>query len=106
DALPISRLANGRQARMEETEALARAPYIVVAEMTGSAAGGFVRAAASIGRDTIEELFAARIESTTEIAFDAKARAVRARRQRRFGAVRLEDGPAQIEDLDAAAKML
>ena len=100
------RLANGRQARLDETDSLARAPFLVVAEMTGAAASGFIRAACPIDRTTIEEIFAARIESTIDLAFDPAARAVRARRQRRLGALRLEDAPAAIDDPEAAAAML
>ena len=100
------RLANGRQARIDETERLAREKFLVVTDMTGAAASAYIRAAIAIGRDDIEDIFSAHIETITELAFDATARAVRARRQRRLGALRLEDGPAAIDDLPAAAPLL
>lgn len=100
------RLANGRQARLDETDSLAREKFLVVTEMTGAAASAFIRAACPIDRATIEEIFASHIETATDLAFDPTARAVRARRQRRLGALRLEDGPAAIDDPDAAAIML
>ena len=100
------RLANGRQARLDETESLAREKFLVVTEMTGAAAGATIRAACPIARETVEELFAAHIQAVTDLAFDPAARAVRARRQRRLGALRLEDGPAAIEDTEAAAPLL
>ncbi|WP_417582033.1 ATP-dependent helicase HrpB [Pelagibacterium sp.] len=100
------RLANGRQARIEETERLAREKFLVVTDMTGAAASAYIRAAIAIDREEIEDIFSAHITTATELAFDTAARAVRARRQRRLGALRLEDGPAAIDDPAAAAPML
>ncbi len=100
------RLANGRQARMEETESLAQAPFIVVADMTGAAANGFIRTAIALEAETLEDIFAQRIGTATEITFDARARAVRARRVRRLDALKLEQGAAAITDHDQAARLL
>lgn len=100
------RLANGRQARMEETEALAGERFIVVAEMTGSAASGVIRAAARLDEAVLEAVFAGHIESETVLGFDASARAVRARRQRRLGALRLADSPAAVTPGADVARML
>ena len=100
------RLANGRGAMLEETDALAAAPYLVVADLGGTAASGRVRAAASIDRATIEELFAGHIETRTEIAFDRASRSVRARRLRRLGALRLGDDAVPVEDPENAARVL
>jgi ATP-dependent helicase HrpB len=100
------RLANGRAAQMAETDALAAAPYLVVTDITGSAANGRIRAAAVIERATIEELFGADIVAETSLAFDPAARAVRARRVRRLGALRLDDDPAPIDVPQQAAALL
>ena len=100
------RLANGRQARIDETERLAREKFLVITEMTGAAASAHIRAAIAIDRNDIEDIFSSHIQTATELAFDPTARAVRARRQRRLGALRLEDGPAAIDDPAAAAPML
>ncbi|WP_425033532.1 ATP-dependent helicase HrpB [Pelagibacterium sp.] len=100
------RLANGRQARIDDTERLAREKFLVVTDMTGAAASAHIRAAIAIDRDDIEDIFSSHIETATELAFEVTARAVRARRQRRLGALRLEDGPAAIDDPAAAAPML
>ncbi|WWT32332.1 ATP-dependent helicase HrpB [Pelagibacterium nitratireducens] len=100
------RLANGRQARIDETERLAREKFLVITEMTGAAASAHIRAAIAIDRNDIEDIFTSHIQTATELAFDPTARAVRARRQRRLGALRLEDGSAAIDDPAAAAPML
>jgi len=100
------RLANGRGGRVEETDALAGAPFLVVAELTGSAAQAQIRLAAPIAREEIETLFANRIESGETLAFDPQAGAVRARRQKRLGALLLEDAPTPVTDREQAARLL
>ena len=57
-------LANGRGAAVEQTSSLARAPYIAVGELTGTAASGRILLAAPITQDEIEHHFADQIEST------------------------------------------
>ena len=100
------RLANGRGAALEETDALAAAPYLIVTDITGTAASGRIRAAATIDRQTIEELFAGRIGAETTLAFDRSSRSVRARRVRQLGALRLSDDPVAVDDLGQAAQLL
>ena len=100
------RLANGRGASLDETDALARAPFLVVADLTGSAANGRIRAAAVIDRVEIEELFAEAIVEETTLSFDRVGKAVRARRVRRLGEIKLADAPVAIPDQEAAAKIL
>jgi ATP-dependent helicase HrpB len=97
------RLGNGRGASLPETDALAREAYLVVTDITGSAANGTIRAAATIDRATIEELFASQIEDEETLTFDAVAKAVRARKVRRYGALLLGDAPAKVTDIDRAA---
>ncbi|MEO7223068.1 MAG: ATP-dependent helicase HrpB [Devosia sp.] len=100
------RLANGRGASLEETDGLASSPFLVVTEVTGSAAVGKIRAAAAITREDIEELFASQITAETALDYDAAAKAVRARRRRSLGALTLADGTAPVDNLDAAARLL
>ena len=69
-------LANGRGAAVEQTSALARAPYIAVAELTGTAAQGRILLAAPITQAEIEQHFADQIESADEISFDRGAMAL------------------------------
>ncbi|HEY4201644.1 MAG TPA: ATP-dependent helicase HrpB [Devosiaceae bacterium] len=100
------RLANGRGASLEPGDGLAGSAYLVVADVTGTAADGKIRAAAAIDRDTIEALFAHRIVSESVLAFDRSTRQVRARRLRRLDALRLGEAPAPVEDKEAAARLL
>ncbi|HEY9011751.1 MAG TPA: ATP-dependent helicase HrpB [Devosia sp.] len=99
------RLANGRAASVDETDALAKVDFLVVSDLTGSAANGRIRAAAEIDRATIEELFADRIEDQETLTFDATAKAVRARKVRRLGSLLLGDAPAKVADPGAATKV-
>jgi len=100
------RLANGRQAQLEETHPLAGAALLVVAEITGSATQGRIRSAAALDPTDLEDLFAHHIRSETRLAFDAATGSVRARRQRRLDALRLADDTAPVTDLEAAAALL
>ena len=67
---------------LEQTAALARLPYIAVAELTGTAASGRILLAAPITQDEIEQRFADQIENVEEVTFDRGAMALRARRRR------------------------
>ncbi len=100
------RLANGRAAALDEADALARSPYLVVTDVTGAAATGRIRAAAALSRDHIEHLFAAHIRTDTVLNWDAGASAVRARRRRSYEALLLADDPVPPPDPEAAALLL
>ncbi|MBU1306768.1 MAG: ATP-dependent helicase HrpB, partial [Alphaproteobacteria bacterium] len=100
------RLANGRQAMLEPTDALASQPFLVVTDVTGTAAAGRIRAAAALDRDDLETLFAPRITSGTSLSFDAASGSIRARRTRQLDALRLADEPAPIDDPETAAQLL
>jgi len=89
-------LANGRGAAVEQTSALARAPYIAVAELTGTAAQGRILLAAPITPAEIERYFADQLESTDEISFDRGALALRARRRKTLHAITLSESPLAL----------
>jgi ATP-dependent helicase HrpB len=99
-------LANGRGANVDQASALAREPFLAVAEISGSAAQGRIVLAAAITPGEIEALFADRIESREDIIFDATRASLRSRRQRRLGAIALAEQPAKIEPSDATAHLL
>ncbi|RYE08874.1 MAG: ATP-dependent helicase HrpB, partial [Hyphomicrobiales bacterium] len=83
------RLANGRAAALDETDALARSPWLVVTDISGAAATGRIRAAAQLSRENIEEIFAGHIRAETVLTWDSAANAVRARRRRTYEALLL-----------------
>lgn len=100
------RLANGRQAQVDETHSLAGASFLVVADITGSATQGRIRSAAALDPTDLETLFGHHITSETTLTFDPASGSVRARRQRRLDALRLADEPTPVTDLEKAAQIL
>jgi len=98
-------LANGRGAALEPTAALSRAPYIAVAELTGTAMQGRILLAAPIAQAEIETHFADQIEMTDEISFDRGAMALRARRKKTLHAITLSEAPMAIEPSEETAKV-
>jgi len=98
-------LANGRGAAVEQTSALARAPYIAVGELTGTAASGRILLAAPISQAEIELHFADHIETADEISFDRGAMALRARRRRTLHAITLSEAPLALSPSAETAKI-
>ncbi len=99
-------LANGRGATVDQTSALARAPYIAVAELTGTAAQGRILLAAPIAQADIEARFADHIESVDDISFDRGAMALRARRKRTLHAITLSEAPMAVSPSAETARVL
>lgn len=99
-------MANGRAGRVEPASALAREPFLVVADITGTAANARILAAAPISLEAIEALFPDRIEAATQVTFDRGARALRARSLRRLGALTLGERTLPIPADDASAAIL
>jgi ATP-dependent helicase HrpB len=98
-------LANGRGAAVEQTSSLARAPYIAVAELTGTAAQGRILLAAPIAQEDIEARFADQIEDRQEISFDRGAMALRARRKRTLHAITLSEAPVALSPSAETARI-
>jgi ATP-dependent helicase HrpB len=99
-------LANGRGANVDPASALSRAPFLAVAEITGTAAHGRIVLAAPLTLAQIEAQFSDRIESRDEIAFDDASASLRGRRLRRLGAIALAEQPMTVVPNDATARML
>jgi ATP-dependent helicase HrpB len=99
-------LANGRGGNVDQASPLARAPFIAVAELMGSAAQGRIVLAAPIGLAEIDERFGARIENRDEVTFDEKSLSLRARRSRRLGALALAEQTRKVEPSDDTARLL
>ncbi|WFU16488.1 ATP-dependent helicase HrpB [Bradyrhizobium sp. CB3481] len=98
-------LANGRGAAVEQTSSLARAPYIAVGELTGTAAQGRILLAAPIGQGDIETRFADQIEDMEEISFDRGAMALRGRRKRTLHAITLSEAPVSLSPSAETARI-
>jgi ATP-dependent helicase HrpB len=96
-------LANGRGGIVVPVSPLARAPFIVVADLSGTAAQARILLAAAIAPQEIERDFASCIEARTEVFFDPAAGALRARARRRLGALVLGDRQLPVApDADTA----
>ena len=99
-------MANGRGAVVEESERLASAGFLVVADLTGRAAAQRVLAAAEVERVTVEERLAGTIETGEEYRFDRGSRSVRARLMCRLGSIVLDEKPLPLRDAAATAEAL
>ncbi|WP_375460954.1 ATP-dependent helicase HrpB [uncultured Enterovirga sp.] len=99
-------MANGRGARIEPHLALARAPFLAVAEIAGAAASARILAAARITPAGIEAVAGERIVQRDEVSFDTASRSLRSRATRRLGALTLSDRPLPVPKDEAAARAL
>jgi ATP-dependent helicase HrpB len=99
-------LANGRGAAVELTSALARAPYVAVAELSGTAAQGRILLAAPIAQAEIEQHFGDQIETADEVSFDRGAMALRARRKKTLHAITLSEAPMALQPSVDTARVL
>jgi ATP-dependent helicase HrpB len=99
-------LANGRAGNVDPASALVREPFLVVAELAGTAAQARVLLAAAISLAEIESRYGERIESREDINFDNASASLRGRRSRRLGAITLDDRPMKVAPDDEAARAL
>ena len=82
-------LASGRGAYLDPADGLAQSPYLVIAEMQGTAASTRILAAARTTESEVAGIAGDRILERDELTFDAETAALRARRVRRLGALTL-----------------
>ena len=94
-------LANGRGARFGEPQALSKSEFIVAAELDGAEREARIFLAAPLRLADLEEHFSAQILERAEILWDDREHAIRARRERRLGALVLES--AEMRDPDPQA---
>ncbi len=99
-------LANGRGANLDATHPLARSPFLVAAELSGSAAS--TRILLAVAADEADILAAAgqRICETDEVEFDPGAAALRVRRVRRLDAILLASEPRAVTASEETARLL
>ena len=89
-------LASGRGAALDAADPLARASYLVVAELQGAAAATRILLAAAIDEAEVLAIAADRLRESTELTFDRAAAALRARRVRRLDALTLASEPIAV----------
>ncbi len=89
-------LANGRGAVVDAKESIAASPYLVVAELTGTAAAARIMIAASASQAEFEAAVRGRITEADELMFDVASRAVRARHVRRLDQIVLASRPLAL----------
>jgi ATP-dependent helicase HrpB len=99
-------MANGRGGEIHETERLAKAEMLVIADLTGRAASQRILAAAETSRSEIEAELPGAIRREEQCFFDPASRQVRARRVTRLGAIIFEEAPLPRPSGDKAAQAL
>ena len=99
-------LANGRGALLQDGDALGKSPWLAVAQLDGEAREARVFMAARLSREDIETHFPERIVEQESVSWDDASGAVLARRQRRLGALVLDDMAAASVPPEAVAAAL
>ncbi len=99
-------MANGRGAELPETERLAGASMLVIADLTGRAGGQRILAAAEISRADVEAHMPQAIIREDQTFFGRPSRQVRARRVTRLGAIVFEETPLPRPRGETAARAL
>jgi ATP-dependent helicase HrpB len=99
-------LANGRGANLDATHSLARSPFLIAAELSGTAASTRILLAAAAEEPDIVAAAGGRIRESDEIEFDEGAAALRSRRVRRLGAIVIAAAPRAVVASEEAAHLL
>jgi len=87
------RLSGGGGAFLDETNPLAAQDFLAVADLDGAARDARIYMAAPLTRAELEDAFAEDIVDVDDVIWDSREHIVQARRQRRLGALVLEDRP-------------
>ena len=94
--VPRYLLANGRGASLPEGDDLSASAWLAVAQLDGAAREARIFMAGRIAKSDLERHFPDRIREVDSVSWDEADGAVLARRQRRLGALVLEDAPASV----------
>ncbi len=84
-------LASGRGAEIDPAHPLAAKPWIVVADMQGTADRMRILAAAEVSEAAVLDVLSAKVDADESVSFDAAKRALRRRRTVRLGAVTIQE---------------
>lgn len=99
-------LANGRLATLDPADPLARAEYIVAADITGSAARARITLGAEISRIEIEEVLGHLLKKLDVTRFEPNSNALRRRRETRLEHLVLESATLPVEPSEENAALL
>lgn len=99
-------LANGRGAVLEPSDALAREPWLSIAELDGHPREARIFLAAALDDSRLQTLTQAQTSEHTEVSFDASNGRILARRQKRYGALVLSEQRIDKPDSAVMAKAL
>lgn len=89
-------MAGGSGAVLADDDPLAATPFLVIADLQGAARAGRITAAAALSEADLHAITAERITETIALTFERDDLAVRARRQRRLGAIVLDNEPVAL----------
>jgi len=96
----------GRGFRLDPASSLARSEWLAVGEVAGHASGARILSAVPIEEHEVLDLFAHRLETRHDGAFDPATASVTPTRTRRLGAIRLSSGPDPSPDSRAIEQAL
>jgi ATP-dependent helicase HrpB len=98
-------LAGGRGAHVDASDPLARAPFLVVADMAGRAAATRILLAARLDEAELASVSGGRMSHADDVTFDPASAKLKARRIRRLGAITLDATPLPVpaDERSAAA---
>jgi ATP-dependent helicase HrpB len=99
-------MANGRGVEIDETDRLAREPFLVVADLQGKAKGARILAAAPVTEADIRDVLAAHIRSGPQAWFDAGSGALKAEDRDTLGALVLARRQARAPSGEEAVRAL
>jgi ATP-dependent helicase HrpB len=99
-------LANGRSARLFDDSAVFGEPWLVIAELRHEAKDALILRAAPVDELRLAREFPQRFVECDHVRWDADARALIARRERRFERIVLDSRPAGRPDPAQAAQAL
>jgi ATP-dependent RNA helicase HrpB len=99
-------MANGRAAALEPHDALARASYLAIAEVTGRAGRARILAAAELSEAEVLDLARADIVRRAETIFDRDRLVLRMRQLSRLGAITLAEQNLPVEAGPESARIL
>lgn len=100
------RLSGGGGAVLPEHDPLAREPFLAVATTDGASGDQKIFLAAALSREDLETTFASHIEEIDLVRWDSRAQIVVANRQRKLGALILDDRPLATPDPEKIAEAM